>query len=155
MEKGEVGILAGQFGALIIAVLVLANFLGTSSALSNPTIGTVYWGGPSSQYQLTRDATNTETMNATTISVFYVLAPTTTPASVTVSRLCLDASRNDTGGIYNYNNVTFAYDSSSNRNYISFGPVGQQIGQTCTYTVILTDSLQQQASWIATVMIKG
>jgi hypothetical protein len=154
LEKGEVGILAGQFGALVIAILLLSNFVG-SSALSEPTVGAVYWGSPSSPYQLTRDVTNTETMNASMISVFYTLAPTTTPSSVSVSRLCLDASHNDTGGVLNYNNVTFAFDSANNKNYISFGPVGQEVGQTCSYTVTLTDSLQQQASWVGMVVLKG
>lgn len=152
MERGEVGILAGQFAALAVAILLLSNF-ASLSALSTPTIGNIYWGTPSANIGLTKGADNIETTNASTISVFYTLAPSTTPSSLSATRLCLDANANETGGVYIYDNVKLAYDNSSKKNYISFGPAGQPYGQTCTYTVQLTDSLQQltTATWIVQV----
>ncbi len=154
MERGEVGILAAQFAALAVAILVLSG-AGTTFATSVPTVGNVYWGAPSGHIGLTKGANNDETVNATTISVFYTLAPSTTPSSVTATRLCLDADENYTGGVYTYTDVKFLYDNASKSNYISFGPVQQQLGQTCTYTLDLTDSLQQTAtaSWVVQLVL--
>jgi hypothetical protein len=89
------------------------------------------------------------------MSVFYSLAESTTPASVTAGRLCLDSNANDTGGVYVYTDITFNYSASQRSNYISFGPTGQVVGQTCTYTVELTDSLQQTYVWVSTVQLKA
>jgi hypothetical protein len=152
LEKGEVGILTGQFAALAVAILLLSS-LGGASAISVPKVVTVYWGAPSGNVALTTGANNDETVNASTISVFYTLAPSTTPYSVSAIRLCLNAGENNTGGVYTYTDVKFLYDNASRSNYISFGPVEQQLGQSCTYTVQLTDSLQQTAtaSWIVQV----
>lgn len=156
MEKGEVGILIGQFAALAVAILLLSS-LGGVSATSVPKVENVYWGAPSANIGLTVGSTNTETVNASTISVFYILAPSTTPSSVSATRLCLDANQNYTGGVYTYTDVKFLYDNASKSNYISFGPAGQQLGQTCTYTVTLTDSLQQTAtaSWVVQLQVKS
>lgn len=155
MEKGEVGVLAGQFAALVVVLLVLSNFASGTSPLSTPTIGAVYWGAPSGNIQLTKGVTNTEAANASTISVFYSLAYSTTPATASATKLCLNSGQNDTGGVFIYTNITFKYDAASKTNYISFGPAGQSAGQTCTYTVQLTDSLQQVATWVAIVKLKS
>jgi hypothetical protein len=154
LEKGEVAILTGQFAALAVAILVLSSFTAYG-AISVPKVVTVYWGAPSGNIALTTGTNNVETANASTISVFYALAPSTTPASVSASRLCLDADANYTGGVYVYTDVKFLYDNASKSNYISFGPVEQQLGWSCTYTVQLTDSLQQTAtaSWIVQLQV--
>jgi hypothetical protein len=152
LEKGEVAILTGQFAAIAIALLVLSNF-ANASTYSTPSISTVYWGAPSGNLQLARQSVNTETTNASTISVFYQLATSTSPGSAGASRLCLGA--NDTGETYTYAKVSFLYDAAKKSNYISFGPAGQAYGQTCTYTVTLIDSLQQVTSWVATIQLKA
>jgi hypothetical protein len=153
LERGEMGVLAVQFGALVIVLLVLSNFASGVSVISTPTITTVYWGSPSGNIQLAKGATNIESANANTMSVFYSLAVSTTPASVTAGRLCLDA--NDTGGVYVYTDITFNYSVNENSHYISFGPTDQTVGQSCTYTVVLTDSLQQTYTWVSTVQLKA
>jgi hypothetical protein len=155
LERGEMGVLAVQFGALVIVLLVLSNFASGVSVVSTPTITTVYWGAPSSNIQLAKAATNVESANANTMSVFYSLAVSTTPASVTAGRLCLDSDANDTGGTYTYTDIMFNYSSSHHSNYISFGPTDQTVGQTCTYSVQLTDSLQQTYLWVSTVQLKA
>lgn len=147
MEKGEVAIIAAQFAALAVAILLLSN-VGATPAISTPTIQGVYWGSPSSNVSINKSAYNSETVNASTISVFYTLASGTSPGSSSASRLCLGA--NGTGRVLTYDSVAFLLDNVSKKNYISFGPVGQPYGEQCTYTVTLTDSLQQtvSATWI-------
>lgn len=158
MEKGEAGILAVQFGALIVALLLLSNFISTSgnvtSPISTPTITGVYWGSPSSGTSLSKGSENSVPTNASTISAFFTLAPGTTPASATASRLCL-SSNGTTGESFGYNKVSFLYDSAKRLNYVSFGPTGQSLNEKCTYTITLTDSLQQTVTWVAIVQIKN
>lgn len=148
MEKGEVAILAGQFAALAVTVLLLSNFVG-ASAISTPSIVSVDWGGPSSHYGLTKNSLNQEKVNESTISVFYTLAPTTVPSSASASRLCL--GENGTGEVFTYAKVLFLTDNSTGKSYLSFGPVGQPFGETCTYTILLTDSLEQTVTWVGSV----
>jgi hypothetical protein len=154
LEKGEVAILTGQFAALAVAILLLSNFAG-GSALSVPKVTTAYWGAPSGNIALTQGANNHETINASNMSVFYTLAQGTTPSSVSATRLCLDPEENNTGGVYTYTDIVFGYDNVSKSNYISFGPVEQQLGQTCTYTVQLTDSQLQTATatWLVQLQL--
>jgi hypothetical protein len=152
LEKGEVAILTGQFGALVLAILLLSNFAsGANNVLSTPTIGSVYWGSVSANVKLTNGVTNTETVNAANISVYYALAVGTSPASVSAVRLCSNAPPNPTGQELVYTNLTINYSSNS----FTFNTTGQSAGQTCTYTLSLTDSLQQVVTWVATVKLKA
>jgi hypothetical protein len=151
MERGEVVILTGQFGALALAVLLLSGFASTQ-VLSTPTINSVYWGPVSGNAKLTSGVTNTETTNATIISVHYGLAVGTTPASVTAVRLCSNGPPNESQGQeLVYTKLLINYSANS----FSFGPTNQAAGQSCTYTLTLTDSLQQVVTWVATVELKG
>lgn len=149
LEKGEVAIIAGQFAALAVAILLLSG-AGAVPAISTPQINSIYWGGPppASNISITKSALNRETVNASTISVFYGLAAGTTPDSAAASRLCLSA--NGTGKVFTYVEVSFLYDNASKKYYMSFGPGGGPLGEQCTYTVTLTDSLLQSvtATWI-------
>lgn len=150
MEKGEAAILAGQFGALALAILILSNFAaGTNNVLSTPTIGSVYWGPVSDKVQLTNGVTNTEPANATTMSVYFALAVGTSPASVSAVRLCSYA--NDTGEELVYTELMINYKTNS----FTFNTTGQVAGATCTYTLTLTDSLQQVVTWVAIVKLKS
>jgi len=157
VEKGEAGILAIQFGALVLALLVLSNFISSSgvvsSPISTPTIQNVYWGDPATGVALSKATTNMEAKNASTMSAFYTLASGTTPDGATASRLCL--SKNGTGESFSYARVAFLHDAAKHSNYVSFGPTGQSLGETCTYTITLTDSLQQVVTWYATVQVKN
>ncbi len=157
MERGEVGILAIQFGALVLALLILSNFISSSgvvsSPISTPTIQGVYWGDPATGVALSKGTTNLESTNASTISVFYTLASGTSPDAASASRLCL--AKNGTGESFTYARVVFLHDQAKHSNYISFGPTGQALGETCTYTIALTDSLQQVVTWYATIQLKN
>jgi hypothetical protein len=87
--------LPGQFAALAIAILLLSSF-ASGTAFSTPSIVSVNWGGPSSQFGLSKNSINQEKQNENTISAFYTLAVSTTPSSASASRLCLNS--NGTGG---------------------------------------------------------
>jgi len=150
LEKGEIAILTGQFGALILVILVLSNFVPGANALSTPTTGSVYWGPVSANVQLTKGVTNTVTTNATSMTVDFNLAFGTTPASVSVTRLCANVPPNDTGQELVYTDFSMNYKTDT----FTFGPTGQPLGAQCTYTVELTDSLQQSTIWEATVVLK-
>lgn len=154
MERGEVGILAGQFAALALVILLLSNYLPIASATTTG-IGKVYWGDPSTGVPLTKGGTNLETSNASTISVLYTLASGTKPASVSAVRLCLDAKANETGANLVYTNIRLEYSQARHTNYLSFGPTNQSSDLTCTYTISLTDSIQQTVTWSATVVVNA
>ena len=154
MEKGEIAILTGQFGALVLVILLFSNFVpggASADALSTPTIGAVYWGPVSAGVQLARGGTTTVTTNATTVTVDYALAFSTTPASVTGTRLCANVSPNDYGQELVYTNFTVDYKTDS----FTFVPTSQPLGAQCTYTLQLTDSLQQPTIWEGTVVLKN
>lgn len=154
MEKGEAGILAGQFAALAVVILLLSNYLPVASATTTG-IGKVYWGDPVTGVTLTKGGTNVETANASTISALYTLASGTLPTSVSAVRLCLDAKANDTGANLVYTNIQFEYSQVKHANYLSFGPASQPPNLSCTYTISLTDSLQQTVTWSATVRVNS
>jgi hypothetical protein len=85
------------------------------------------------------------------MSVYFALAVGTSPASVSAVRLCSNAPPNPTGQELVYTNLTINYSSNS----FTFNTTGQSAGQTCTYTLSLTDSLQQVVTWVATVKLKA
>ncbi len=157
MEKGEVAILTIQFGALIVAVLLLSNFAYGSNATSTPSVAAVYWGVPPPGTGVTiGTGTHTETTNASQISAFYSLAEGTQLITISASRLCTNPQQNATvvGGKLEYTNMTRYYDSSKGAYYYALYPVTQPTGWSCVYYITVTDSLGQTATWIGTVIVK-
>jgi len=160
MEKGEIGVLSIQFGALIIVVFLLTVLAHGTNTQSTPEITTVYWGPLPAQGATTPtlgQGTNTEATNATSMTVFYSLAYTTHVTSVSASRLCL--ASNSTGEDLVYTNLPINYDSAKGQYYFTFGSTGGQTttqlaGWSCTYTVTVTDSLEQTTVWVGTVIVK-
>jgi hypothetical protein len=152
LEKGEAVIAGGQFIALAVVILLLGNYAGiVNSSVTTATVGKVYWGDPAADVVLKGSAVNTETTNASSISLFFSLPPHTAPGLPSVTRLCLNPTANDTGAALVYTNITISYDSQTKQNYITFGPTGQSLGFSCSYTVTITDSVEQTATWTSTV----
>jgi hypothetical protein len=83
------------------------------------------------------------------MSVYFALAVGTSPASVSAVRLCSYA--NDTGEELVYTELMINYKTNS----FTFNTTGQVAGATCTYTLTLTDSLQQVVTWVAIVKLKS
>jgi hypothetical protein len=157
LEKGEVGILAVQFGALIFAVLLLSNFAYGTNASSTPAITQVYWGTPPpGTGSSIGTGTNLEKTNATTMSFFYTLAYSTHLVSVSALSFCTNPQANATaGGAANtYTHIPQYYSTSKKAYYFTFGPTGQPTGWSCIYSITITDSLGQQANWAGTVIVK-
>jgi hypothetical protein len=158
LEKGEVMILAVQFAALILVVLFLSGFATTPNAESTPKFGTVYWGNqPGGGVSLGVGSTTVVTTNATTISVFYNLAYSTNIGSFSAERLCVNPAANDTGGSMIYTKINIGFDKNlkTPQNYFYFDTTGQRVGYVCTYTIGLTDSLQQTVTWVGMVELKA
>jgi hypothetical protein len=157
LEKGEVLILAIQFGALIVAVLLLSNFAYGSNASSTPSITTVYWGSPPPGTGVSiGTGTHTESTNSSVISAFYSLAAGTHIVSFSASRLCSNPQSNATsqGDELDYTYIPRYYDTAKGAYYFTFGPTGQPTGWSCVYTITITDSLAQSASWITTIVVE-
>lgn len=157
MEKGEVAILSIQFGALILVVLLLSNFgSGVTNASSTPSIPKVYWGiPPPGNGTSIGQSTNHETVNASTMSFYYTLAPTTSLVTASASVFCVNPQNaTASGDIIDYTNLTRHYDTSAKDFYFTFGPVGQPNGWSCVYSLSVTDSLGQVSTWVGTVIVK-
>ncbi len=156
MDKGETAIVAGQFVALAVVILLLGNYAGiVNSSVTTATVGKVYWGDPSAGVVLKSASVNTESKNATSISLFFLLPPGTAPGLPSVTRLCLNPTANDRGAALVYTNITISYDSENKQNYLTFGPTGQSPGFSCSYTVTITDSILQTATWTSTVELNS
>jgi hypothetical protein len=136
LEKGEIFVLSVQFGALILVVLLLSNFAYGTNASSTPSITQVYWGVPPASGG-----------NGTTIG------RGTSLAAASAQRFCLDPQNNSaSSGTFIY--VQVPRHPSSKGFYFSFSPVGQGDNESCVYSMSITDSLQQQATWYGTVVVK-
>jgi hypothetical protein len=159
VEKGEVAIVGGQFLALALVVLILGNYLGTGAinGVSIPEVKNVYWGPPSGSPTLDKGGVTTVKANSSTISVFYSLASGTQISSIAASRLCLNPSAQSKGTDQVYTNMTIEYDSKVRLNYVQLGPAPisteQPVGIRCYYSITITDSLQQVATWTGTVVV--
>jgi hypothetical protein len=152
LEKGEAAIVGGQFLALAVLVLLLGNYAGLGIH-STSQVGTVYWGAPSGGVTLDKGAVNVEKSNASTISLYFSLAASTSISSISAGRLCINPAANNTGEVLTYTHIPINFDSKKHQNYISFGPTGQPLGIGCVYTITITDSLQQVATWTGTVKV--
>jgi hypothetical protein len=150
-------ILTVQFGALILAILLLSNFAYGTNESSTPSVRTVYWGTPPPANGTSiGTGTNHESTNATTISFFYTLAYSTHLVSVSASRICTNPQSNATqGGVADtYTHMPQYYSSAKKAYYFTFGPTGQPTGWSCIYSLSITDSLGQTSGWAGTVIVK-
>jgi hypothetical protein len=154
VEKGEVGVISVQFIALIISLLVLSNFTHVTDRYSTPNLQNVYWGQPSGHVQLTKGGSNTETVNASDMYVYFTLAQGTTASSLSASRLCNNAPPSGEGEQDTYDQIVINYTTPTS-GYFFFGSTEQSLGETCTYSMQLTDSLQQVTNFVATVTLKA
>jgi len=157
LEKGEVLILTIQFGALILAVLLLSGFYSSQNASSTPAIQRVYWGSPPPAGVSIGRGTNTEATNASLMTVYYTLAAGTHIVSFSASRLCTNPKPNSTlvGSEDVYTHIPQYYDPGNKENYFTFGPTGQLAESSCLYTISITDSLTQTSTWVGTVIVKA
>jgi hypothetical protein len=154
LEKGEIGIVAGQFIALALVIIILGNYVGPTQNATT-TAGKVYWGTPSAGVILVSNKVTTVTSNSSSISMYFSLASGTTIGSASASRLCVNPRANNTGGVQGYTRISINYDAGKKQNYIQFGPTGQALGIGCTYTITVTDSLQQTVTWVGTVSLNS
>jgi hypothetical protein len=152
VEKGEIGIVAGQFIALALVIIILGNYVGPPQNATT-TVGKVYWGQPPAQVTLGSDKVTTVTSNANNISLYFSLATGTTIHSASASRLCVNPGANNTGEVQDYTLIPINYDAKDKLNYVEFGPTAQTPGIGCTYTITVTDSLQQTITWVGTVRL--
>jgi hypothetical protein len=152
LEKGEIGIVAGQFIALALVILILGNYVGPTQNTTT-TAGKVYWGAPSAGVTLDSNKVNQVTTDSNNISMYFSLESGTTIGSVSASRLCVNPSANNTGGVQVYITIPINYDTQKKQNYVEFGPTDQTLGIGCTYTITVTDSLQQTVTWVGTVRL--
>jgi hypothetical protein len=157
LEKGEIGIVAGQFIALALVILILGNYFGpgATNGSNMPEIGKVYWGTPSAGVTLGSHTVTQVTTNASSISMYFSLATGTTIGSASASRLCVNPSANNTGEVQVYTRIPINYDTQKKQNYVEFGSTGQAQGIGCTYTITVTDSLQQTVTWVGTVRLNS
>jgi len=153
LERGEIGIVAGQFIALALVILILGNYVGAGPISGTTETGKVYWGAPSAGVTLGSRSVTQVTTNASSISMYFSLASGTTIGSASASRLCVNPSANNTGEVQVYTRIPINYDTQKMQNYLQFGSTGQALGIGCTYTITVTDSLQQTVTWVGSVKL--
>ena len=155
MERGEVAIVSIQFVALALLVLLLGNYGNvTGKGVSYAQVDNVYWGTPSQTTALKAGGLNVESVNASTVSLYFSIPQGSSIASpITASRICIDPAANNTGQVRDYTNITINWDSKAKQNYIAIGPAGQPEGIGCSYTISFSDSLNQPVSWTAVVKV--
>ncbi len=152
MEKGEVAILALQFGALLVVVLVVGNVLPGGSVEAPPAVGSVYWGNPGSNVAIPTSGTLKVTTNQSSIYVYFHLGGGAKVASTSASRFCTDPS-GKAGQSTTYTIIPFLYDAAKGENYLVITPTTQRSGFSCIYAVQITDTLQQTVKWTGTVQM--
>jgi hypothetical protein len=150
LEPGEVGIVAVQFVALVVVVLLLSSFSPGQSAQSSPAITTVYWGTPSQGTALPSDRVTKVAQNETVVTADFTVAFSTSISAVAGSRLCL-APDSSEGVSTTYTTIPFTFDSSKGSGSLPLSPAGQQAGWVCTYTIRITDTDSQTATWLGSV----
>lgn len=153
LERGESGIVAVQFGALITVVLVLSSFSPGQSAQSTPAIGSVYWGTSTQGVALASGKVTTVTQNESVVTAYFTVAFSTKVSAVSGSRLCIGPN-STVGESTTYTVINFAYDSSKGTGSIPLSPTGQHAGWVCAYTIKVTDSISQTTTWLGSVELK-
>ena len=150
MERGEIAIVIAQFAALIAVVLLLSSFTPGQSSQSSPVIGTVYWGSPAQGVALQNGGIAKVTQNQSVITADFTVAFSTKPSAVTGSRLCIGPN-STLGESTTYTYIPFTYDSTKTTYSVALSPTVQQPGWVCTYTIKVTDTLSQSATWLGSV----
>jgi len=150
LERGEIAIVAAQFTALIAVVLLLSSFTPGQSSQSNPVISSVYWGAPGQGVALQSGHLAKVSMNESAITADFTVAFSTQPSAVSGSRLCIGPN-STSGESTTYTYIPFNYGSSKGAYSITLSPTGQQAGWVCTYTIKVTDTLSQTATWLGSV----
>lgn len=150
MEKAEAAIIAGQFVALIVIVLLLASYTPGQSSLSYPVVNSVYWGSAGNGVSLQKDQTVKVTQNESEITAYFSVAYSTTVSAVSASRLCVDPATG-AGVSTVYDTIQFGYDSAKGLHTVTVSPTVQQPGWQCSYTLTVTDGLSQTVTWLGTV----
>ena len=150
LERGEVAILAVQFVALILVVLLISNFTSGQTAQSSPTINSAYWGVSDGGTALKSGQVTKIGQNESVLTVYFAVAFSTRVSAISGSRIC--AEPNATSGVSTtYTSVPYEFDESKGSGSVSLSPVGQQAGWVCTYTVKVTDDLAQTVTWVGSV----
>ncbi|MDG6967189.1 MAG: hypothetical protein JRN23_02045 [Nitrososphaerota archaeon] len=150
LEAGEGGLVVVQFAALVIVVLFLSSVSPDQSAQSTPVITKVYWGTSSQGVPLHEGGLVKVTQNETTVTAYFNVAFSTQVSGVSGSRLCVGPNSTQ-GESTTYTYIQFTYISSKGTGTIPLSPAGQQVGWVCTYTIKVTDSLSQTATWLGSV----
>jgi hypothetical protein len=150
MERGEISIVAFQFVALVAVVLLLSSFTPGQSAQSNPVISAVYWGNSSLGTSLPGGHLTRVSQNESAVTAYFTVAFSTHLSAVSGSRLCVGPI-STSGESTSYTTIPFNYDSSKGAYSVVLSPTGQQSGWVCTYTIKVTDTLSQTATWLGSV----
>ena len=153
LEHGEVVIVTIQFAALVLVVLLLSSFSPGQSAQSTPVYGSVYWGTSAQGVALHEGQLTTVTQNESVVTAYFTVAFSTQISGVSGSRLC--TTSNSTSGLSTtYTVIPFTFDESKGSGMVPLSPAGQQAGWICTYTIKVTDSLSQTATWLGSVELR-
>lgn len=150
LERGELAIVAVQFAALVFVVLLLSTFSPGQSAQSTPVINSVYWGTSAQGNALQSAKLTKVSENQSVITAYFAVAFSTQVSAVFGSRLCIGPN-STTGESTTYTYIPFTYDSAKGSGTIPLSPTGQPNGWVCTYTIKVTDSLSQTATWLGSV----
>lgn len=153
MERGEIAIVAFQFIALFAVVLILTSYTPGQSAQSNPVISSVYWGASSQGIGLPNGQLVKVSQNESVVTAYFTVAFSTQVSAVSGSRLCV-APNSTSGESTTYTTIPFGYDSSKRADSMTLSPTVQQPGWVCTYTIKVTDTLSQTATWLGSVELQ-
>ncbi len=152
MEKGEKAVLALQFALLLVVVAVIGNLL-PGNIPQTPSFKGVYWGQPANGNEIPQGGVLQVQVNATSIFAYFQLPSSTSVSSATASRTCADPLTK-TGESRSYEIVLLGYDQPSSASYFVISPVGQLGGWSCTYNVLVKDTLGGVTNWTGTVLMK-
>jgi hypothetical protein len=150
LERGEAGILVIQFAALIAVVLLLSSFSAGQSARSTPNISSVYWGTSDHGIPLQSGKLTRVSQNESLVTAYFTVASSTKVSDVSGSRLCTEPN-STTGESTTYTYIPFTFDPTKGSGTIPLSPTDQPSGWVCTYTIRVTDSLSQTATWLGSV----
>ncbi len=150
LERGEAAVVVVQFVALVTVVLLLSSFSPGQSAQSTPSISSVYWGNSSQGIALRSGELNKVSQNESVVTAYFAVAFSTKVSALSASRLCFGPN-STLGESTSYTIIQFTYDASKGSGAIPLSPAGQEAGWVCTYTIKVTDSLSQTATWLGSV----
>lgn len=152
MEKGEKAVLALQFALLLVVVAVIGNLL-PGQLPQAPSFKGVYWGQPADGNEIPQGGVLQIQANATSIFAYFQLPSSTAVSSASASRICANPLTKE-GESRSYDIVLFGYDQPSSASYFVISPVGQPNDWSCTYSVLIKDTLGGITNWTGTVLLK-